>query len=26
VLIYVAKIAGDTVKRLNLENIDQETP
>ena len=26
VLIYVAKIAGETVKRLNLENIDQETP
>lgn len=26
VLIYVAKMAGDTVKRLNLEKIDRETP
>ncbi|MDD5413125.1 MAG: VTT domain-containing protein [Methylobacter sp.] len=26
VLIYVAKIAADTVKRLNLDKIDKETP
>ncbi len=26
VLIYVAKMAGDTVKRLNLEKIDREIP
>jgi len=26
VLIYLARIAGDTVKRLNLEKIDQEIP